>query len=102
MMNHMRHSRGLKIALVSSLVLLSACDSASAPKAVGASTSTVASTQPPPTTSAPVPPPPDNVYSATAAGNMAPATAGVPTRAYVPNSDGASVDVIDPATLKVV
>jgi YVTN family beta-propeller protein len=33
---------------------------------------------------------------------MSPAVAGVPSRVYVPNSDAATVDVIDPATFKVV
>jgi YVTN family beta-propeller protein len=59
------------------------------------------STSTPPPTAPPAPRPPD-VYSATAAGNMAPATADVPTRVYVPNSDAATVDVIDPETFKVI
>jgi YVTN family beta-propeller protein len=43
-----------------------------------------------------------DVYGATAAGRMNPVTAGVPTRAYVPNSDAGTVDVIDPTTFKIV
>ena len=45
---------------------------------------------------------PVNIYSHTLAPQLSPAVAGVPLRAYVPNSDAASVSVIDPATMKVV
>jgi YVTN family beta-propeller protein len=43
-----------------------------------------------------------NIYAATAAGNLSPVVDGVPYRVYVPNSEADTVDVIDPATLKVV
>ncbi|HUQ63589.1 MAG TPA: cytochrome D1 domain-containing protein [Acidimicrobiales bacterium] len=97
----MRTSRRLTIALVGGLLLLVGCDSGSA-KVEGASTSTTQTAAPPPTTTAPAPAPTDNVYAATAAGNMSPTTAGVPTRVYVPNSESNTVDVIDPATFKVI
>ena len=45
---------------------------------------------------------PGNVYTGTEAGKWSPAVAGVPERVYVPNSDGRSVDVIDPATFTVI
>ncbi len=43
-----------------------------------------------------------NVYQATAAGTLSPAVAGVPQRVYVPNSASGTLDVIDPATYRVV
>jgi YVTN family beta-propeller protein len=43
-----------------------------------------------------------NVYKATKAGALSPAVAGVPERVYVPNSASETVDVIDPATYKIV
>jgi YVTN family beta-propeller protein len=42
-----------------------------------------------------------NVYASTEHG-MSPAVAGDPERVYVPNSESGSVDVIDPATFRVV
>ncbi|HEV2760513.1 MAG TPA: YncE family protein, partial [Acidimicrobiales bacterium] len=45
---------------------------------------------------------PVNIYSHTLTPDLSPAVAGVPLRAYVPNSDAASVSVIDPTTMKVV
>jgi YVTN family beta-propeller protein len=62
-------------------------------------------TDPPTTTSATsttLPPPGTNIYAADAAGNLAPATRGVPYRVYVPESAGSSVDVIDPTTYQVI
>jgi YVTN family beta-propeller protein len=46
-------------------------------------------------------PGPANVYASTEHG-MSPAVAGDPERVYVPNSESGSVDVIDPATFRVV
>src|SRR6476469_9346781 len=97
----MRHSCRLIAALLAGLLALAACDGGSSPKA-GTATSTVPPPTAPAPTTAPPSPPPDNVYAATTAGNMAPAVAGIPTRVYVPNSDSRSVDVIDPATFKVI
>jgi len=50
-----------------------------------------------PTTAAPA-----GVYAATAAGMLSPAVAGVPGRAYVPNSLANTMDVIDTSTYKVI
>ena len=47
-------------------------------------------------------PDPGNLYSETAAGKLAPATAGALERIYVPNRQSNDVYVIDPATMKVV
>jgi YVTN family beta-propeller protein len=43
-----------------------------------------------------------NVYRATQAGVLSPTVAGLPQRVYVPNSASGTVDVIDPATYKVI
>lgn len=45
---------------------------------------------------------PVNIYSHTVKNELSPAVVGVPLRVYVPNSDAASVSVIDPVTMKVV
>ena len=47
-------------------------------------------------------PAPVNIYSYTLTPHLSPAVANVPLRVYVPNSDAASVSVIDPTTMKVV
>ena len=44
----------------------------------------------------------DNVYAHTGVGQLSPAVAGVPGRVYVPNSEADTVDVIDPATFRIV
>ena len=49
-----------------------------------------------------VAPGPVNIYSYTVTPHLSPAVANVPLRVYVPNSDAASVSVIDPTTMKVV
>ena len=43
-----------------------------------------------------------NVYAATQSGTLSPAVAGIPERVYVPNSGTGTLDVIDPATYKVI
>ena len=43
-----------------------------------------------------------NVYQATMGGGLSPTVAGMPLRVYVPNSASGTVDVIDPATYRVV
>ena len=45
---------------------------------------------------------PSNLYSADAPGMLSAAVKGFPTRVYVPNSKSDSVDIIDPATYKIV
>jgi len=45
---------------------------------------------------------PKNVYSETAAGHISPAAAGALERIYSPNNVTGRVDVIDPATFKVI
>jgi YVTN family beta-propeller protein len=43
-----------------------------------------------------------NVYAATMTGVLSPNVAGIPERVYVPNSTSNTVDVIDPATYRIV
>ncbi len=45
---------------------------------------------------------PGNLYSETQAGKLSPAVAGALSRVYVPNLRSNNVDVIDPATFKVI
>ena len=45
---------------------------------------------------------PKDIYAADHAGNLSTAVEGVPARVYVPNSDSNTVDVIDPATYKII
>jgi len=45
---------------------------------------------------------PANVYAADQANQLSPTVKNFPSRVYVPNSEGASVDVIDPKTYKIV
>jgi YVTN family beta-propeller protein len=45
---------------------------------------------------------PHNLYSADAAGLLSPVVKSFPPRVYVPNSKSDTVDVIDPATCKIV
>jgi YVTN family beta-propeller protein len=42
------------------------------------------------------------IYAHTGPADLSPAVAGVPSRVYVPNTESDTVDVIDPATFKVV
>jgi YVTN family beta-propeller protein len=70
---------------------------------VGPSLAEASSAPRPATAQAAVAPPPVNVYShITSAAQFSPAVAGVPLRAYVPNSDAGTVSVIDPSTMKVI
>ena len=45
---------------------------------------------------------PSDIYSADHAGNLSPAVRDFPSRVYVPNSGSNTVDIIDPATFKIV
>ncbi|MHB8670214.1 MAG: YncE family protein [Acidimicrobiales bacterium] len=54
------------------------------------------------TSSAPLPGLSRNIYAADGAGMLSPAVKDALPRLYVPNSDGNTVDVIDPATDRVV
>ena len=49
-----------------------------------------------------VAPGPVNIYSHTTEPHLGPAVADLPPRVYVPNSDAASVSVIDPVSLRVI
>ena len=43
-----------------------------------------------------------NIYSADAAGDLSPVVRKFPSLVYVPNSGSNSVDVIDPATYRII
>src|SRR5271166_6384398 len=45
---------------------------------------------------------PSDIYAADHAGNLSPAVRAIPSRVYVPNSGSNTVDVIDPATYKII
>src|SRR5580658_1369602 len=45
---------------------------------------------------------PGDIYAADHAGELGPAVQNVPPRVYVPNSDSNTVDVIDPATYRII
>lgn len=45
---------------------------------------------------------PRNLYSASGAGMLSPAVKSFPARVYVPNSKSDTVDIIDPATYKII
>jgi YVTN family beta-propeller protein len=45
---------------------------------------------------------PANVYAATRSGKLRPSVAHLPARVYVPNSEDGTIDVINPATFRVV
>jgi YVTN family beta-propeller protein len=79
---------------------LGACDGSSKSSAPTTTKPSPTTATPAPTT-APAAPQPANVYAATAVGKLSPSVAGVPERVYVPNSESNTVDVIDPATMKV-
>jgi YVTN family beta-propeller protein len=97
----MRFSVFLSLALTASL-LSSAC-SAVHMRAVEAGSSASAAAAP--INVLPGMPPvidPNDIYSEDRPGKMSPIVAGFPSRIYVPNAGSNSVDVIDPATYKVV
>ena len=92
-------------------IIVTGCSAALSPPAVaGLSTPTpLSSTAPTRSPSAPpsVPSPsatpePINVYAATVDGHLSSKVANYPPRVYVPNSADGTVDVIDPATFRVV
>ncbi|MBV9663387.1 MAG: YncE family protein [Actinobacteria bacterium] len=94
---------GLRVAMALAVVA-SACSSgahkhaAAVPTTVPDKTANGASALSP----APGAPLGQNIYAATGVGDFAAATKDVPYRIYVPNSDGSSVDVINPETYKVI
>ena len=45
---------------------------------------------------------PNDIYSADRAGDLSPVVKDFPARVYVPNTESNTVDVIDPATYKVI
>jgi YVTN family beta-propeller protein len=68
----------------------------------GSTSTTTAATNPNLLPGMPPPLDPNNLYAADVAGALQPFLKNVTPRVYVPNSRGHTVDVIDPATAKVV
>jgi YVTN family beta-propeller protein len=103
------HRRALGV-VVSVLLVLVACGSG-APRSSSAPPSSVSDHDhdgsiagsdlpapvPPPTTPSPI-----DVYSADRPNELSPTVASFPSLVYVPNSESNTVDVIDPATMRVV
>jgi YVTN family beta-propeller protein len=86
------------LALVGLLVALAACSGGGSGAASGGRHAPSTGTSSGSTLSAAAP----GVYAHTGPADLSPAVAGVPTRVYVPNSESNTVDVIDPATFKVI
>ncbi len=108
-----RHPRPAALAglAVVAALLLAACaappgqQAAGKPAAVTSNSSpVVVSTLPTPPAAVPTPPGPDasNLYAQAGAGQLAPAARAAKPLVYVPDSDEAAVDLIDPATRQPV
>ena len=89
------------LASLATLAVLAAACSSSSGASSAARTTTPTAPLPPPA-SAPADAPAIDVYANDRPNQLSPAVAGMPTRVYVPNSEDATVDEIDPATLQVV
>src|SRR2546423_7615655 len=97
-LNRMRSpSPSARLALAGLLVALAACSGGGSGSTAGRHAPSTG-TSPGPTLSPAAP----GVYAHTGPADLSPVVAGVPTRVYVPNSESNTVDVIDPATFKVV
>jgi len=85
-------------------VVVAGCSSTPGRQATGGGT--VATTQPAggpgPATARTAQPDPPDVYAADRPGMLSPVVRRFPARIYVPNSESGTVDVIDPATRKLV
>ena len=98
----------IRTLLVSSLTaaLLTGCASSTAPQQSAETKTTapapVTPPSPPGLPGMPAVTDPSDIYAADHAGNLSPAVQNVPTRVYVPNSDSNTVDIIDPATFKII
>jgi YVTN family beta-propeller protein len=106
-MLHFFLQRTYKKAFIASTLSLAAlaagCSSSPAPQAETATAAAPAKPEIPP--GLPGMPPvtdPSDIYAADHAGNLSPVVRNFPSRVYVPNSDSNTVDVIDPATFKII
>src|SRR2546423_812704 len=92
------------MALIVALVASVNCGRDDAFRPAPPSQSTPAPASPPPTAAAAAAaaPTPTNIYAAAGTNMMSPAVANMPYRLYVPESASSDVDVVDPATMKVV
>ncbi len=72
------------------------------PEAKAASTASVAAPTESPLPGMPPVEDPNDIYAADHAGNLSPVVRDFPSRVYVPNSGSNTVDIIDPATYKII
>ena len=84
------------------LVLLAGCGSGGRPRRSGQVPSLGRIVAHLPPALAPLPPGPLNIYAADRAGDLSPVVRGDPALVYVPNSESATVSVIDQRTMKVI
>jgi YVTN family beta-propeller protein len=89
--------------LLAATLWLTACSSGQAPPATTEKTAEKTAPAIPPGLPG-MPPVTDaaDIYAADHAGNLSPVVANFPSRVYVPNSDSNTVDIIDPATFRIV
>ena len=98
-------SRSVLLSVLSTAAFLAGCSSSSAPQSAETKTAAPAPAKPEIPPGLPGMPPvtdPSDIYAADHAGNLSPVVQNFPSRVYVPNSDSNTVDIIDPATFKII
>jgi len=88
-----------RLALAGLLVALTACSRGGSGSGTSAGRHTPSTGTSSGSTLAPVA---AGIYAHTGPADLSPAVAGIPTRVYVPNSESNTVEVIDPATFKII
>ncbi|HTA46329.1 MAG TPA: YncE family protein [Bryobacteraceae bacterium] len=88
--------------LLLSLILLAGCSSQKSESEAKAAPPQAAATRPEPLPGMPSVEDPSDIYAADHAGNLSPAVQNFPSRVYVPNGTSNTVDIIDPATYKII
>lgn len=97
------HRPFIHIALfVSSLALLAGCAGPKADSEAKAAPAETTTTKPEPLPGMPPVEDPSDIYAADHAGNLSPVVRDFPSRVYVPNGTSNTVDIIDPATYKII
>jgi YVTN family beta-propeller protein len=109
------HRRSLGVVAAALLVLAACANDASRPSSAASSSASdhghsgsIAASEPPPSDLPPPEPPPPttpttiDIYAADRPNQLSPAVALYPSLIYVPNSESNTVDVIDPATMRIV
>ena len=88
--------------LTGSSLFITGCHSTGSPTAASAAEPTQPAANRTPLAGMPPVIDPANIYSETAAGKLSPTVKDYPSRIYVPNSGSNTVDIIDPATYKII